>query len=47
MARYQVGEIEEVYAIGNVLVAPEYKSIGDIDTNIVTLKFTKWRDRCD
>jgi myo-inositol 2-dehydrogenase/D-chiro-inositol 1-dehydrogenase len=39
MARYQVGEIEEVYAIGNVLVAPEYTSIGDIDTNIVTLKF--------
>jgi myo-inositol 2-dehydrogenase / D-chiro-inositol 1-dehydrogenase len=39
MARYQVGEIEEVYAIGNVLVAPEYKAIGDIDTNIVTLKF--------
>ena len=39
MARYQVGDIEEVYAMGNVLVAPEYKSIGDIDTNIVTLKF--------
>jgi myo-inositol 2-dehydrogenase/D-chiro-inositol 1-dehydrogenase len=39
MARYQVGEIEEVYAIGNVLVAPDYATIGDIDTNIVTLKF--------
>jgi myo-inositol 2-dehydrogenase/D-chiro-inositol 1-dehydrogenase len=39
MARYQVGEIEEVYAIGNVLVAPEYASFGDLDTNIVTLKF--------
>ena len=40
MARYQVGEIEEVYAIGNVLVAPNYATIGDLDTNIVTLKFT-------
>ena len=39
MARFQVGEIEEVYAIGNVLVAPEYASFGDLDTNIVTLKF--------
>jgi myo-inositol 2-dehydrogenase/D-chiro-inositol 1-dehydrogenase len=39
MARYQVGEVEEVYAIGNVLVAPDYASIGDLDTNIVTLKF--------
>ena len=39
MARYQVGEIEEIYAIGNVLVAPDYAAIGDIDTNIVTLKF--------
>ncbi len=39
MARYQVGEIEEVYAIGNVLVAPDYATIGDLDTNIVTLKF--------
>ncbi len=39
MARYQVGEIDEVYAIGNVLVAPDYATIGDLDTNIVTLKF--------
>lgn len=39
MARYQVGEIEEVYAIGNVLVAPDYATIGDLDTNLVTLKF--------
>jgi len=37
--RYQVGEIEEVYAIGNVLVAPDYAMVGDLDTNIVTLKF--------
>jgi myo-inositol 2-dehydrogenase/D-chiro-inositol 1-dehydrogenase len=39
MARFQVGEIEEVYAIGNVLVAPELSELGDVDTNIVTLKF--------
>lgn len=39
MARYQVGEIEEVYAIGNVLVAPELREAEDVDTNIVTLKF--------
>ena len=39
MARFQVGEVEEVYAIGNVLIEPELKEFGDIDTNIVTLKF--------
>lgn len=39
MARYQVGEIDEVYAIGNVMIDPELNSFGDIDTDIVTLKF--------
>ncbi len=39
MARFQAGDVEEVYAVGNVLVAPDYAAIGDIDTNIVTLKF--------
>jgi len=39
MARFQVGEVDEVYAIGNVLVAPELAAIGDVDTNIVSLKF--------
>ena len=39
MARFQIGEVEEVYAIGNVLVAPGLTEINDIDTNIVTLKF--------
>lgn len=39
MARFQIGEIEEVYAIGTVLVAPELSELGDVDTNIVTLKF--------
>ena len=39
MARFQIGEIEEVYAIGSVLVAPELATFGDVDTNIVSLKF--------
>jgi len=39
MARFQVGEIEEVYAIGNTLVAPELTEADDVDTDIVTLKF--------
>jgi myo-inositol 2-dehydrogenase/D-chiro-inositol 1-dehydrogenase len=40
MARFQVGEIEEVYAIGNVLIGPALNEFGDIDTDVVTLKFT-------
>lgn len=39
MARYQVGEIEEIYAIGSVLVAPQLTEANDVDTNIVTLRF--------
>jgi myo-inositol 2-dehydrogenase/D-chiro-inositol 1-dehydrogenase len=39
MARFQLGEVEEVYAIGGVLIEPELEELGDIDTNIVTLKF--------
>ncbi len=39
MARFQIGEVEEVYAIGNVLIDPELKSFGDVDTSVVTLKF--------
>jgi len=39
MARFQIGEVEEVYAIGNVLVAPELTEADDVDTDIVTLKF--------
>jgi myo-inositol 2-dehydrogenase/D-chiro-inositol 1-dehydrogenase len=39
MARFQVGEIEEIYAIGSVLVAPELAEADDVDTNVVTLKF--------
>ena len=39
MARFQVGEVEEVYAMGGVLVAPWLAEAGDIDTDIVTLRF--------
>jgi myo-inositol 2-dehydrogenase / D-chiro-inositol 1-dehydrogenase len=39
MARYQVGEVDEVYAMGSVLVAPWLADAGDIDTDIVTLRF--------
>lgn len=39
MARFQVGEVEEVYAMGGVLVAPWLGEAGDIDTDIVTLRF--------
>jgi myo-inositol 2-dehydrogenase/D-chiro-inositol 1-dehydrogenase len=39
MARYQVGEVEEVYALGSVLVAPWLAEADDIDTDIVTLRF--------
>ena len=39
MARFQVGEVDEVYAVGNVLLEPMLKEFGDTDTNIVTLKF--------
>ena len=39
MARFQVGEIEEVYAMGGLLCSPELKEFNDIDTDVVTLKF--------
>ncbi|MBM4456667.1 MAG: inositol 2-dehydrogenase [Chloroflexi bacterium] len=39
MARFQVGEVEEVYALGSVLVAPQLAEAGDVDTTLVTLKF--------
>ena len=39
MARFQVGEVEEVYATGNVLIEPELKEFDDVDTAVVTLKF--------
>ncbi len=40
MARFIVGsEIEEVYAVGSVLIDPAIGEAGDIDTAIVTLRF--------
>ncbi len=41
MARFLSGsEVEEVYAAGNVLIDPKIGEAGDIDTAIITLKFT-------
>jgi myo-inositol 2-dehydrogenase/D-chiro-inositol 1-dehydrogenase len=39
MVRFQIGEVDEVYAIGSVLVAPYLKDIGDVDVDIITLRF--------
>jgi myo-inositol 2-dehydrogenase/D-chiro-inositol 1-dehydrogenase len=40
MARYLMGgEVEEVYAVGNVLVDPAIGEAGDVDTAVVTLRF--------
>jgi myo-inositol 2-dehydrogenase/D-chiro-inositol 1-dehydrogenase len=39
MAGFQMGDVEEVYAAGNVLVAPEIGQAGDVDTAVVTLRF--------
>lgn len=39
MARFLFGEVEEVYAIGGVMVDPAIGKAGDIDTAIITLKF--------
>lgn len=39
MARFQVGDVVEVYALGSVLVAPQLQQANDVDTTLVTLKF--------
>ncbi|MEM3658720.1 MAG: inositol 2-dehydrogenase, partial [Candidatus Hadarchaeum sp.] len=39
MARYLLGEVEEVYATGAALVDPEIGSAGDVDTAVVFLRF--------
>jgi myo-inositol 2-dehydrogenase/D-chiro-inositol 1-dehydrogenase len=39
MARFQIGEVDEVYATGSVLINSELNSFGDLDTAVVTLKF--------
>ncbi|MEZ4673669.1 MAG: inositol 2-dehydrogenase [Caldilineaceae bacterium] len=41
MVRYLVGaEVEEIYAMGAVLVDPAIGEAGDVDTAVVSLKFT-------
>lgn len=39
LARWFMGDVEEVYSIGNVLAFPEMKTINDIDNAIVNMKF--------
>jgi myo-inositol 2-dehydrogenase / D-chiro-inositol 1-dehydrogenase len=39
MVRYQVGEVDEVYAMGSVLINQELKEFNDVDTDVVTLRF--------
>jgi myo-inositol 2-dehydrogenase/D-chiro-inositol 1-dehydrogenase len=39
MVRYQMGDVEEVYATGAVLLNDELKEFGDIDTGLILLKF--------
>jgi myo-inositol 2-dehydrogenase/D-chiro-inositol 1-dehydrogenase len=39
MVRFQIGEVDEIYAIGSVLVAPYLKDIGDVDVDIISLRF--------
>jgi myo-inositol 2-dehydrogenase/D-chiro-inositol 1-dehydrogenase len=40
MARYMMGDhVEEVYAVGAVLIDPQIGELGDIDTAAVTLRF--------
>ncbi len=38
-ARYLMGEVEEVFAAGSVLVDPEIGKVGDLDTAVTTLRF--------
>lgn len=41
MARYITGsEVQEVYTVGATLINPKIKQYGDVDTAIITLKFT-------
>ena len=40
MARFLFGEVEEIYAAGGVMVDPAIGEAGDIDTALITLKFS-------
>ena len=39
VARFVMGDVERVTALGRVLVAPYMAAHGDVDTSIVTLEF--------
>jgi myo-inositol 2-dehydrogenase / D-chiro-inositol 1-dehydrogenase len=39
MIRYQVGEVDEIYAMGSVLINPELNEFNDVDTAVVSLRF--------
>jgi myo-inositol 2-dehydrogenase/D-chiro-inositol 1-dehydrogenase len=39
MVRFQLGDVVEVYAAGGVLIEPKLNEFGDIDTDVVILKF--------
>jgi myo-inositol 2-dehydrogenase / D-chiro-inositol 1-dehydrogenase len=39
MIRYQVGEVDEIYAMGSVLINPELNEFNDVDTAVVTIRF--------
>jgi len=34
MARFQMGDVEEIYVMGAILVEPELEKINDIDTDM-------------
>jgi myo-inositol 2-dehydrogenase / D-chiro-inositol 1-dehydrogenase len=40
MVRFQLGEVQEVYAAGGVLIEPKLNEFNDIDTDVVVLKFS-------
>ncbi len=39
MVRFQLGEVQEVFAAGGVLIEPALNEFGDIDTDVVILRF--------
>jgi predicted dehydrogenase len=43
LARWYMGDVESVHAIGGTLAYPQLGAVGDIDNAIVTLRFTTGR----
>ncbi len=39
MVRYQVGEVQEIYAMGHLLLNQELKEFSDLDTDVIALRF--------